>query len=144
MSPTKYVHEAVRNCLVHLSSNYGGKYRRPKKAKCSFKMGYDPELDTSPELDPNAVFYYLSVISILRWMIKLGRIDIITKVSLLSSHAALPREGNLEAAVHVMTLLVRDTILNWCVILCTQKYITVFLKNVIGRNFKGMQRRQYL
>ena len=32
MSPVKYVHEAVRNCIVHLSFNYGGKYRMPKKA----------------------------------------------------------------------------------------------------------------
>ena len=35
-------------------------------------------------------------------MIELGRIDIITKVSLLSSHEALPKEGHLEAAVHAM------------------------------------------
>ena len=35
-------------------------------------------------------------------MIKLGRIDIITKVSLLSSHVALHREGHLEAAIHIM------------------------------------------
>ena len=39
---------------------------------------HDPELDTSPELDPDAVSYYLTIISILRWMIELGRIDIIT------------------------------------------------------------------
>ena len=35
-------------------------------------------------------------------MIKLGRINILTKVSLLSSHVALPRERHLQAAVHVM------------------------------------------
>ena len=35
-------------------------------------------------------------------MIKLVRMDIITKVSLLLSHVALPREAHLEAAVHVM------------------------------------------
>ena len=74
----------------------------PKKAENQFKMGYDPELDTSPELDPDAASYYLTIIGILRWMVELGRIDIITKVSLLSSHVALPREGHLEAAVHVM------------------------------------------
>ena len=74
----------------------------PMKAENPFKMGYDPELDTSPELDPDAASYYLTIISILGWMIELGRIDIITKVSLLSSQVALPREGHLEAAVHVM------------------------------------------
>ena len=35
-------------------------------------------------------------------MIELGRIDIIAEVLLLSSHVALPREGHLEAVVHVM------------------------------------------
>ena len=54
MSPTRYVQEAVGNCIVHLSFNYGGKYRMSKKEENSFKMGYEPELDTSPELDPDA------------------------------------------------------------------------------------------
>ena len=65
-------------------------------------MGYDPELYTSPELDPDTASYYLTIIGILRWMVELGRIDRITKVSLLSSHVALLREGRLEAAVHIM------------------------------------------
>ena len=86
MSPTKYIHEAVRNCTVHLSIKYVGKYSMPKMAENPFKIGYDPELDASPELDPDIASYYLTIIGILRWMIELGRVDIITKVSLLSSH----------------------------------------------------------
>ena len=74
----------------------------PKKAENPFKMGYDPELDTSPELDPDAVSYYLTIIGILRWMVELGRIDIITEVSLLSSHVALPREEHLKALWHML------------------------------------------
>ena len=74
----------------------------PKKAENPFKMGYDPELDICPELDPDAASYYLAIIGILRWMIELGRIDIITKMMLLSSHVALPRKGHPEAAVHVV------------------------------------------
>ena len=62
----------------------------PKKVENSFKLGYDLELDTSPELDLDATSYYLTIIDILRWMIELGRIDIITEFSLLSSHVALP------------------------------------------------------
>ena len=46
--------------------------------------------------------YYLTIIGILGWMVELGRIDIITKVSLLSSHIALAIEGHLEELVHVM------------------------------------------
>ena len=66
MSPAKYVREAVRNCIVHLSSKYGVKYRMSKKAENPFKMEYDPELDTSPESNPDAVSYYLTIIGILR------------------------------------------------------------------------------
>ena len=35
-------------------------------------------------------------------MVDLERIDILTEVSLLSSHVALPREGHLDVAVHTM------------------------------------------
>ena len=74
----------------------------PKRAENPFKIGYDPELDTSPELDPDAGSDYLTIISILRWMIELGRIDIKTEVLLLSSCMALLRERHLEAGVHAM------------------------------------------
>ena len=98
----KYIREAVRNCTVHLAANFGGRFRLPKKAEDQFKMDYDPEFDISPELDSDAAPYYLTIIGFLRCMIDLGRIDIITKVSLLLYHVALLREGHLDAAVHVM------------------------------------------
>ena len=41
----------------------------------------------------------------MRWMVELGRIDIATEVSLLSSHLAYPREGHLETALHIMSYL---------------------------------------
>ena len=55
----------------------------PKKGENPIKTGCYPELDTNPELDPDAVSYYLFIIGILSWMIELERTDIITKVSLL-------------------------------------------------------------
>ena len=57
MSLVKYVQEAVRNCTVCLAANYGGKFRMPKKAENPFKMGYDLDLDTNPELEPDAASY---------------------------------------------------------------------------------------
>ena len=68
MSPAKYAHKAVRNCIVHLSSNYRGTYRIPKRTENPFKSGYDQELDTSPELDQDAASYYPTTLGILRWM----------------------------------------------------------------------------
>jgi hypothetical protein len=38
-------------------------------------------------------------------MVELGRIDIATEVSLLSSHLAYPREGHLDTALHIMSYL---------------------------------------
>jgi hypothetical protein len=68
-------------------------------------MSYEPELDESTRLDPDAASYFQSIIGVLRWMVELGRIDIATEVSLLSSHLAYPQEGHLEAALHVMAYL---------------------------------------
>ena len=64
------------------------------------RLRINSELDTSPELDPDAVSYHLTIIDIIRWIIKLGRIDIMIKVPLLSSLVALSREGHLDAAEH--------------------------------------------
>ncbi len=43
----------------------------------------------------------------MRWMVELGRVDIITEVSVLASHLALPREGHLEAVFHLFGYLKR-------------------------------------
>ena len=51
---------------------------------------YRPEIDVSPELDATDAAYYQSLIGILQWMVELGRVDICTEVSMLSSCLALP------------------------------------------------------
>jgi hypothetical protein len=76
-----------------------------KKASGPFEGGYKPELDESPELDPTRTNFYQSQIGILRWCVELGRIDIITELSMLSTYLCLPREGNLEAVFHVFAYL---------------------------------------
>ena len=65
LSPVKYVQEAGRNNAVHVAENYDGRFRLPKKAENPFMIGYDPELDTSPELNLDAASYYLTAIGIL-------------------------------------------------------------------------------
>jgi hypothetical protein len=105
LSPSKYVHQAVRNCETHLKENFDGRYTLPKKAENPFCMSYEPELDTSTPLDPNAASYFQTIIGVMRWMVEIGRIDIATEVSLLSSHLAYPREGHLDAALHIMAYL---------------------------------------
>ena len=105
ISPSKYVQEAVRNCETHLRENFDGKYKLQKNAPNPFPYHYEPEIDISPALNPEMASYYQSLIGIMRWMVELGRVDIATEVSLLSSHNAYPREGHFEAALHIMSYL---------------------------------------
>ena len=105
LSPSKYVQEAVRNCKKYISENLPKFYKLTRLAPNPFPTDYRPELDTSPELSPEHASYYQSLMGSYRWMIELGRVDICTEVSMLSSHMALPRQGHLEAALHVMSYL---------------------------------------
>ena len=93
MSSSKYVQEAVANVEKHLKTK---NLSLPKRATTPFPTGYIPEADVSDELNPEEANYFQSQIGILRWMVELGRVDIITEVSMLSSHLAAPRQGHLE------------------------------------------------
>jgi hypothetical protein len=66
---------------------------------------YRPETDVSGELKLTGIRYFQELIGILRWAVELGRIDIATEVSLLSSHLALPREGHLQQVYHIFGYL---------------------------------------
>jgi hypothetical protein len=103
MSPAKYVKEAVSNYEKHLKLNYDGRYVLPThQAANPFAMGYEPEIDETPALDPDQASYFQSIIGVMQWMCEIGHIDIATEVSPLLSHLAYPREGHLDAALHVM------------------------------------------
>ena len=54
LSPSKYVREAVLNCVAHLKENYGGRYFLPKQAPNPFTLTYDPDMmDVSEPLNRN-------------------------------------------------------------------------------------------
>ena len=68
-------------------------------------MGYEAELDTSALCEPQEASYFQSITGVMRWMIEIGRVDIDTEVSMLSSFLAMPRVGHLEAAINIMGYL---------------------------------------
>jgi hypothetical protein len=65
-------------------------------------------MDVTPELSPVMANYYQTQIGIFRWCVELGRIDIVTEVSLLSSHVCLPREGHLDNVFHLFSHLANN------------------------------------
>ena len=67
--------------------------------------GYKPKLNVTPELNDELGLQFLQLIGILRWAIKLGRIDIFVELSQLSQHQALLRREHLEAIYHLFAYL---------------------------------------
>ena len=104
MSPSKYVQESVKNVEQQLDKNFNGR-KLLKRAPTPFENDYSPELDTTPELAALQANYYQSLVGIARWMVEIGRIDIMTEVSLLASHSAMPREGHFDALVRLFSYL---------------------------------------
>eukprot|EP00978_Attheya_sp_CCMP212_P042114 scaffold251393_cov56-Attheya_sp.AAC.1 len=74
-----------------------------KRAATPYDKHYHrPEMDVSSEVDASMeASYYQSHIGILRGMVEIGRVDIITEVSMLASQLALPRWGHLDVVFHM-------------------------------------------
>ena len=104
MSSVKYVQEAVRNIEDYIERNLVGR-KLNKNPTYSWPSNYTTEDDESPELPPMLASYYQHLISVLHWIVELGRVDLVTEVSLLASQMAMPRRGHLDAALHIIAHL---------------------------------------
>ena len=98
----QYCKSAVENVEAYLAKKG---MTLQAKAPTPLSNGYRPELDVSPECGPADAAYYHSLIGILRWIVELGRADLSTEVSMMSSHLALPREGHLKEVLHIFAHL---------------------------------------
>jgi len=102
MSATEYVKRAIQEVERELSLQNA---YLPKKVETPLSSNYRPELDFSEELEGSQINYYQGLIGVLRWIVELGRIDIIVPVSLLSRYMVSPREGHLQQAYHIFAYL---------------------------------------
>ena len=102
MSSDLYVKRAIADVETELE-----KVGQTLRGKVSTPMttDYRPELDQSPELDARRANYYQGLIGVLRWIIEIGRVDIMVAVSMLSRFLANPRVGHLEEALHIFAYL---------------------------------------
>ena len=77
----------------------------PKRGDNPFPCDYAPNEDVTLLLESGLATYYMQLIGILIWMCELGRINICTKVSMLSLFSLMPSDEHLEAALHVFSYL---------------------------------------
>ena len=79
--------------------------RFPSRCNTPLKPGYSPEMDDSCDLKADGLQYYQELVGVLRWMVELGRVDILLETSLMPSHLSLPRLGHLEQLIHIFGYL---------------------------------------
>ena len=102
MSSEAYCKAAVKNVEQKLSND--GK-RLPSKCNTAMKLAYQPELDNTAELKAEGVQYNQELVGVLRWVVELGRVDILYEVATMSTHLAMPRIGHLEELLHIFGCL---------------------------------------
>jgi len=102
MSSEKYVKSAVTNIEEKLAKSG---LQLPSKCSTPFSSGYHLSEDVTPELDSEGLTFYQEQIGVLRWAIKVGRVDILLEVSLLSSYLASPRIEHLQQVYHIFGYL---------------------------------------
>ena len=102
LSPSKYIQEAVRATKERVNEK---RLKFPRKVHGPWPSNYNAEMDATKELDATMANVYQSLIGILHWIVELGRVDVITEVLTLASYLAAPREGHLEAAIHIYSYM---------------------------------------
>ena len=66
------------------------------RTKSPWPSNYRPEVDVSPELSLAKFSYYQSLISILRWIVEFGCVDLVMETLAMASMTALPCEGHIK------------------------------------------------
>eukprot|EP00957_Ditylum_brightwellii_P018083 1362311-Ditylum_brightwellii.AAC.1 len=81
MSSYSYTKKAIEEVELELAQV---EKRLQTRVETPLSSGYCPELDISKELDPSKQIYYQGLVGILRWICKLGRLNILTAMPLTS------------------------------------------------------------
>ena len=69
------------------------------------RSGYRTETDDSTELKAYGLHYYQELIGVLRWIVELGRVEILLEKLVTPAHLTLPHIGHLEQVIHMLGYL---------------------------------------
>ena len=76
-----------------------------KNSNNPFIGEYALAMDENLALEHDLASWYQSLIRIIRWVVKIGILDIITEVLMMASQMAMPKEGHLEAIFNVFAVI---------------------------------------
>ena len=107
---TMTIQEYIKSAIDNLENKLNKK--RLNLNACAgtpMKMGYKPEIDSSSEIDQEAITIFYEIIGIIRWAVDIGRVDILTEISILSSYQDSPKKGRLKQIYHVFDFLKKNS-----------------------------------
>ena len=105
MTSKDYIKLAIDNLETQLKKR---NMKLPSRSTTPMVSEYIPELDISEELCPDDITFFQELIGILRWAVEIGRVDILTELSMLSTYQAAPRQGHLEQVLHIFAFLKKN------------------------------------
>jgi hypothetical protein len=135
MSSSKYVQAAVQNVQEYLKNN--GYSKLKNKATAPFEATYRAEIEESPGLSPEMANSFQSQIGVLRWCVELGRIDIITEVSMLSTFLCCCVKVTWMLCITCLHTFPCTTMQEWCLVLLIPALICVLSSRPIGSPCMG-------
>ena len=105
MKIRNYVKAAINN-VYHQLKKKGDKL--PNEAVTRMTKNYAYKLHEPQELDSDGVMEFQELIIILHQAIEIGRVDILSEVSILYTYNALPRQGHFEQLYHIFESLKKN------------------------------------
>ena len=103
LSPNGYTREFLRVSEKIIS---GLGLKLPLKGKHPFSnIQYRPEEDVTDFCNELQIQAYQQIIGMLRWMVELGRVDILYETTVLSSCMISPRIGHLKQLINIVSYL---------------------------------------
>ena len=102
-SHVKKALEVVKDSLREDNVKFKGSNKTAEHPFSS--QSYRPELDVIEECDEEQVQFYQSLVVIMKWLCDIGRINILTETSLLSTYLSCPQVVHLHQALHVFKYL---------------------------------------
>ena len=103
LSPNKYTRDFLK-IAEKIVNDLGMKI--PLKGNHPFSnVQYKPELDSSDFCNADQIQAYQQIVGMLRWMIELGRVDILFETTIMSSFMVSPRTGHLKQLIHIIAYI---------------------------------------